>query len=405
MIVPNTSSSDDEIEGDTIKALSKEKAEELEGKLSKDNRDDKLNHTVLPVEDKKIEQSRVLSDAINNNVSSFTPDFSFEQMVKDYKTAKNLFGETMIRELTGYDPGFIERNIKVPEFQRELKSKISQNVERLKKEELLDKDGSITDEGYEYSALSLLNDELNNLESKGLGGETENRKLNFYGEAKDYKKYKFGDRFKDLSIRQTVRRAIRRGRVNLEKEDLTSLTRQAKGKINVLYCIDSSGSMRGAKIKMAKRAGIALAYKATKNKDKAGLLVFSSKIESNVRPTHDFQMLLRRISKIRTSGETDIALGLTEAMKMFDSKKNNHLVLITDGVQTLGKKPQEEVLKKISEATNRSISITLIGINLDKEGKSLSQKIVNMNDGNFYQVKASDDLGHIVLEDYRARKT
>jgi Mg-chelatase subunit ChlD len=358
----------------------------------------------LPVDEKKIDQSRVLNDAINNNISSFTPDFSFEQLVKDYKTAKQIFGETMIRELTSYDPGYIERNVNIPEFQRELKSKIQQNIERLKKDGLLDKDGFITEEGYSYSALSMLQDELKNIESKGLQGSIENKKRDLFGEKVDYKKFETSDRYKDLSVRQTVKKSIRRGRNNILREDFTSSIRKAKGKINVLYLVDCSGSMKGLKIKMAKRAGLALAYKATMNKDKAGLVVFNSKIETKIEPTTDFELLLKGISKIKTNGETDIALGITEAIKLFHSKTNNHIVLITDAVQTLGKKPQEEVLQKISEATNNKISITLIGINLDKEGQSLAQKIVNLNNGKFLEIKGTEDLGHIVLEDYnRAR--
>ncbi|MFT4261568.1 MAG: vWA domain-containing protein [Candidatus Woesearchaeota archaeon] len=402
--VPNSDISEQEIGDSETKVEQAEEAEELTGKLSKDHRDDKLNHTVLPVDEKKVDDARVLTDAINNNISSFTPDFSFEQMVKDYKTARSIYGDTMIRELTQYDPGYIDRNINVPEFQRELKNRLQQNIERLKKDGLLEKDGSISDEGYEYSALSMLQEELDNLESKGMQGSTENKKTDVYGEKKDYKKYESSDRYRDISVRKTVRSAIRRGRQTITREDLTSNTRQAKGKLNVIYCLDASGSMKGQKIKMAKRAGIALAYKATLNKDKAGLLVFSSKIESKVELTTDFHSILRGINKIRTAGETDIALGITDALKMFNERGNNHLVLLTDAVQTLGKKPEEEVLKKISEATNNKVTITLIGINLDKEGNNLAQKIVNINNGRLYQVKSSDDLGHIVIEDYNQAK-
>lgn len=312
----------------------------------------------------------------------------------------------MIRELTSYDASFIDRNINVPEFKRELKSKIHQNIERLKKDGLLDKEGNITDQGYEYSALSLLTEELDHLESKGLQGENTNKKRSPHGDFKEYKKYESQDKYKDISIKQTIKKAIKRGKTSITHEDFTSKTKNAKGKINILYCIDASGSMKGQKIKMAKRAGIALAHKATTNKDKAGLLVFNSEIETIIPPTQNFHELLLPISKITTKGETDIALAIQKANETLNQKKNNHIVLITDAVQTLGKKPQEEVLKKISQTTNQKITITIIGINLDKEGETLARKITDINNGKFYQIKSTQDLGTIVLEDYnQTRKT
>ena len=408
-IIPNrnNTSLDDDSEDDSISSPSpkKEEAEELSGKLRKDNRDDKLLHSKVPLDKEKIDKGKLLKDAINNNISSFCPDTSFENLVNNYHTAKKLTGETMIRELTGYDPGYVDKNINIPEFKRELKDRIKKNIEELKDKNLLDKDGFITEEGYDFASLSLLSEELDRLEGKGLLGENESRESSVFGNVKDYRPYRNDDSYKQLSVRQSIKKAIRRQRSELSKDVFVSCDKESKGNIELVYVIDNSGSMKGQKIGMAKKAGVALTYKAINNKDRVGLVVFGSSLTSKIPPSVDFYSLLKGISKIKTSGETDISLGIDSASKLFSSKaKTKHIILLTDAVQTFGKKPEKEVLKKVSQAHNEGITISVIGISLNSQGEKLARGIVDISQGSLFKASSIDNLDQIILEDYyRAR--
>ena len=53
-------------------------AEELSGKLSFQQLEDKLMHSVLENDKKIIDSGKLISDAINQGISSFTPDLMFE---------------------------------------------------------------------------------------------------------------------------------------------------------------------------------------------------------------------------------------------------------------------------------------------------------------------------------------
>lgn len=389
----------------TAQKPKKEEAEELSGKLRKDNRNDKLLHSKIEVDKEKVDKAKVLTDAINNNISSFSSDAAFEQLVNNYKSAKKLMGETLIRELTGYEPGFVEKNIKVPEFKKELKQRIKQNLENLEKEGLLNKSGEITDEGYDFASLSLLSEELDELQGKGLLGENEGKEKSVYGDRVDDRPFRRGDRFKDVDLKRSIKRSIRRAHNSLLKEDIIVSERQNKGKIDVIYAIDTSGSMKGEKIKMAKKAGVALMYKAIGNKDKVGIVVFGSKIRKVVRPTDDFYGLLSELTKIKTTGETDISVAIDAALDMFDSSKNNkHLVLLTDALQTMGKKPESEVLEKVSIAHSSNVTVTMIGLSLNKQGEQLAKKIADVSSGSVYKVSDLQDIDQIILEDYYKSK-
>ena len=93
-----------------------EPIEELSGKLAKQKKEDKLMHSVLENDKDTIDNGKLLGESINQNLSSFVPDLIFRNLVNDYKLAKQLYGEFIIRKLTGYDPRFVEKNLKIPEF-------------------------------------------------------------------------------------------------------------------------------------------------------------------------------------------------------------------------------------------------------------------------------------------------
>ncbi len=96
------------------------KAEELTGKLAFQQLEDKFMHSVLENDKKIIDSGKLISDAINQGMSSFSPDLMFEQLVKSYTIAKHIYGESIIRLVSGYEPDYVKKNIGIPEFQKEL---------------------------------------------------------------------------------------------------------------------------------------------------------------------------------------------------------------------------------------------------------------------------------------------
>jgi Mg-chelatase subunit ChlD len=319
----------------------------------------------------------------------------FEQMVKDYSLAKEIYGESFLRAVAN------EKDMKFPETHKKIKQKLNEKLESLKEENLINKDLQITEKGLELSALSLYIEEINNLISKGLMGERLNKEISHYGSKEEIKEYKTGDRYKDLALRRSIKLAIKRNHQTLGKKDLRIFNRESKGKINLVYALDSSGSMKGVKIDMCKKAGIALAFKAINEKDEVGLLIFGSKVEDIVRPTHDFMMLLSKIAKARAKQETNISETILKSIDLFpNDDSTKHLILITDAIPTKGKNPEQETLDSVTKAINTGITISVIGINIDKKGESLAKKIAQLGNGRFQIVKNLQELDSLVLQDY-----
>ena len=388
--------------GEKVELHKTEQIEELTGKLEFNNVDDKLMHSVLENDQETIDEGKLIRDSLNQGLSSFTPDLLFENLVKNYKLTKNLFGETLLREITGYDPSYLERNIKIPEFQKELKQRIAQRLEHLKEEGLLDSEYSITEKGVELASLIMYVEELDNIIPKGTMGEKIHKKSYIYGEKGDAKEFKKGDRYRDIAVKRSVKTAVRRQHSSLHPHDLQVFERKSKGQVFIVYALDASGSMKGKKIETAKKAGIALAHKAIYNRDKVGLVVFGSEVKQFIEPTNDFTRLLKQMTEVRASMQTDFVGSIRKAIELFPNGNiTKHLILLTDALPTVGKEPEKETLEAVSEARSAGITISLIGISLDEKGREMAEKIAELGQGKLYVAKQLEDVDKIILEDYR----
>ncbi len=356
-------------------------------------------HSVIANDRKEVEKGKVLKESINQGIGAFNPDMMYEKLVKDYSLAEQLYGEKLLQYVSGYDSRYLERNINVPEFRKVLKDKIKQKIRELKEEKYLDQEGTITEKGNQMATLITYTEELDKLHAKGYFGERETKKIAHYGEKTDVKIYRKGDRYKDLAVRKAIKLAARRGHTQLHLHDLTTFERKKRGRVCIIYCIDASGSMKGEKIDTAKKAGIALAFKAMEKKDLVGAVIFSKKVKAKIHPTDNFGNIIREITLARAESETDFVNMLQESILLFPKRDySKHMILITDALQTVG--TEQELLQVISRCRDENVTISVIGISLDKQGQELAKNIVEVSNGHLYVTKQLEEIDSIVLEDY-----
>lgn len=374
---------------------------ELSGKLGLTEIGQGLMRTVLETSE-KTNEGKLIKEAINQGFGAFVPDALYQQFVQNFSYAEKLYGKTFVNLVSGYDSDYVGKNAKIPEFQRELKKKILENIERLQSDELLDDHYAITEKGLQLAALVLYVEELQEIASKNLGERLSEHKSK-YGSKGDTHRFRKGDRYRDIALKSSIRRAVRRGHKKLSTDDLEAFERIEHGGISVIYGLDASGSMKGQKLDLAKKAGIALAFAAIERKDNVGLVVFSKDIKEAIAPTSDFGLLLQAIAKVRAARETDIVKVIEKAVELFPSgETTKHLLLLSDALPTVGKVPEDETLAAVAVARSHGITISVVGINLEKKGELLAQKIAEVGEGRFYLVRNIEELDRIVLEDYWA---
>lgn len=378
-----------------------ENAEEAPGKLASQFAEDKLMHSVLAADKTTIEQGKLIEEAFNRSIGTFVPDMILANLVKNFSIARQLYGDTMLRLLTGYDPNYLQKNLGIPEFKKELKRALTERIEQLRQQELIDDAGEIQDKGVELASLILYTEELDHIVPKGLLGQQASKKRSSYGEPGATHAFKKGERYKDIALRQSVKRAILRGRDTLHPQDLTVYERQAKGTISIVYALDASASMKGAKLETCKKAGVALAFKAISEKDRVGLMVFGTDVKDAIPPTDDFGYLLQRMTRIMASRQTDFAKMLQKSIELFPKDAaTKHLIILTDALPTVGVDPEKATLAAVGAARAQGITISLIGIQLDKKGTALAEHMARLGEGRFTIAHDLENIDRLVLQDY-----
>jgi Mg-chelatase subunit ChlD len=361
--------------------------------------DQGLAHSLIEGDKQTIEEGQLIEASLNQGMFGFNPDLMFDNLVENYQNAENIYGESILRLLAGMDGNAMKKNLRFPEFKRELKKKIEEKFEELKDKGLLDGQDQITDKGVELASLTSFMEELDELETKGVGEKITKERF-IYGERGNVKDFKKGDRFSDIAIKSSVKKAIKRSHKTLHVDDLQTFERIKKGQTYIVYALDASGSMKGKKIGLCKKAGIALAYKAMNEHDKVGLIVFGAEIEEVLYPTTDFLKFIRKITDIKAKAKTDLAKTIETAIDLFPKDDvTKHLVLLTDALATAGESPEGDTLKAAEKAIAHGITISLIGVGIE-DGEELAKKVVEIGNGHFKKVTDPENLDLIVLEDY-----
>lgn len=320
--------------------------------------------------------------------------------MQNYRMAKKLYGETLLKAVTNYDPNFIEKNKNIPEFQKELKEHIKEKLRDLRIDGLLDKDNVITEKAIEIASLSLYIEELEQIPFQARG-ELAQKKFDPHGVRDDSRPYKKGFRFRDINIHQTIKNVIKRGHKKINIDDVRVYNLRQVGSIEIIYCIDISSSMKGRKIKEAKKAGVALSYHAIQKKDKVGLLGFSTQVTKKTTPTHDFKSIINDITLLSPGGQTNISKALRETITLFSpGTGTKHVVLITDAIPTYGEQPIKQAVQAVQEAHDAGITVSVIAIDIDKEGEKIAETIISEGGGRLYTITSHDKIDHIILEDY-----
>jgi Mg-chelatase subunit ChlD len=157
--------------------------------------------------------------------------------------------------------------------------------------------------------------------------------------------------------------------------------------------------MKGNKLGMTKRAGVALAYKTILDRNRVGLLVFNSEIRKVFGLTQDFNQFLYELVRIRAKNQTNISKVIETASELLNASKNTkHIVILSDAMPNIGE--VEQVYEAVAIATARKITVSFIGVDLDEKGEKIAEKITEIGNGRLYKVKKLDNIDSILLEDY-----
>ncbi len=246
----------------------------------------------------------------------------------------------------------------------------------------------------------------------GYGKHASGKKLSLgEGRIVGTRHYRFGDKYRDISFRDTVRQAIRNRRQHITREDILVNIKDIRTRMDIVLVIDVSGTMlQLEKFWFAKESAIALTLAATSYRDRVAVVSFSNLADVVVDLTASPHKATRRLIdlELHENAFTNIGFGLSKACELLEhhpkGRAKQHVILISDGDATAPHpSPQKYALRQAANVARRGITISCICINQRSADPELMRRIARTGKGRIYLIGA-EELSSTVLEEAAAAR-
>ena len=136
---------------------------------------------------------------------------------------------------------------------------------------------------------------------------------------------------------------------------------------DVLFVLDTSGSMAGEKIEQAKQA-VSHALRRLGDRDRFALVTFSSNVHAfndRLSASSDVGDALHFVERLEASGGTNINEALLTALGMLDGSRRGTVIFLTDGLPSTGETSVDRILQNVERANDHETKIFPFGVGYD----------------------------------------
>lgn len=186
--------------------------------------------------------------------------------------------------------------------------------------------------------------------------------------------------------------------------------------MDAVLVVDVSNSMtQSDKNKVSNEAMKMFVDMTSIQANKVGVVAYTDKIEREkalleINSEEDKNDIKAFIDSLQKGAYTDIAVGVTEAVKILDAGRNPNnapiIVLLADGNNYLNKassrtqaQSDQELQQAVKEAKDKGYPIYTIGLNADGQlNRSTLQQIAAETNGKFFETSTADKLPQILSE-------
>ncbi|MGA1870769.1 MAG: VIT domain-containing protein [bacterium] len=173
---------------------------------------------------------------------------------------------------------------------------------------------------------------------------------------------------------------------------------------NILFIIDTSGSMYGEKITQAKES-LKFCLNNLNPEDSFNIITFSSTI-SPLRDElmkvsgENIESAMDEVSRLQAAGSTDINNALLEGLTQLTTKEGpNMVIFLTDGLPTRGETRIENILENVESRNDSNTRIFVFGLGYDVDIHFLD-KLSEQNRGISDYVRPSENVEEKVTSFY-----
>ena len=174
-------------------------------------------------------------------------------------------------------------------------------------------------------------------------------------------------------------------------------------KKDILFILDTSGSMSGEKIEQAK-AALKYCLNHLNKQDRFTIISFSSGVrqfsEELVPVSKNRERALRYVDEMDAAGGTNINEALLKALEIANtSNRPVSMVFLTDGLPTVGERDEGKIIKNVSDQNKKQVKIFTFGVGYDVN-TYLLDKIASDNNAVSDYIEPDENIELVISEFY-----
>ena len=158
---------------------------------------------------------------------------------------------------------------------------------------------------------------------------------------------------------------------------------------NLVFLIDSSGSMMGADRLGLVQAGLRLLVEQLRKEDRISIVTYAGSAGLVLPPTSGAKKadILEALDRLQAGGSTAGGAGIQLAYKVaaenFIKKGNNRVILATDGDFNVGVTSDGELTRLIEEKREHGVFLTVLGVGTGNYQDAKMEQLADKGNGNY----------------------
>jgi Ca-activated chloride channel homolog len=184
--------------------------------------------------------------------------------------------------------------------------------------------------------------------------------------------------------------------------DVVAPRRQPRRAVSLGLVLDQSGSMAGAKMKLA-REGAIRAIRSLREEDRLSVVAYNEEVHLLLRsaPADDAAKRAgeHRLHQAQPEGNTDLCQGWLRGCEQvglgLDDKRLGRCLLLTDGLANQGVTDRNTIVQHAAELRQRGVTTSTLGVGRDFD-EGLLRRMAEAGGGNFYFAQYETQLSDFI---------
>ncbi len=158
---------------------------------------------------------------------------------------------------------------------------------------------------------------------------------------------------------------------------------------NLVFLIDVSGSMAGAKKLPLVKSAFKMLVKQMRPIDRAAIVVYSNQVRTVLPSTsgNEKQKILETLQQLQAGGSTAGGAGIQKAYEIaqnnFFPSGNNRVIMASDGDFNVGISNTNELIRFIQEKKKSGVFLTILGFGIGNYKDAKMEQVANQGNGNY----------------------